>query len=141
MASEIYGKGVEGLVSGGIDWKASGGSTIKAKLCLSSLAYSAAHEHRDDVSAGDTTGATDVALTLSDPDSGTADTIKLKADASLTFDSVTTGQTVGSVIVYHDTGDTTTDTLIAFLDIASTDTNGGDVVVTLPGSVYAELDY
>ena len=141
MASDIYGKGVEGLASGGIEWKASGGSAIKAKLCLSALSYSDAHEYRDAISAGDTTGATDLALTLSDPDSGTPNQIKLKADASLTFSAVTTGQTVGSVVIYKDTSAPATDTLIAFFDIADTATNGGDIVVTFPGGVYAELDY
>ena len=141
MASEVYGAGVAALVQGDVEWK-TGGTSIKAKLCLAALTYSDAHDNRDDVtSAGDTTGATDVALTLEDPDSGTADKILLKADSSMTFTTVATGQSVGSVVVYKDSGAASTDTLLAFLDIAPTDTNGGDITVTVPSDNYIELSY
>ena len=141
MASEAYGSGVAALVQGDVEWK-TGGTAIKAKLCLAALTYSDAHENRDDVtSAGDTAGATDISLTLENPNSGTADKILLKADSSLTFTTVTTGQSVGSVVVYKDSGTASTDTLLAFLDIAATDTNGGDITVTVPSDNYIELSY
>ncbi len=140
MASDIYGAGVVAMAQGDIEWK-SGGSTLKAKLCLSSLSYDDTHEDRADIDSHDADGSADITLTLSDPDSASANKILLKAQQSLTFAGVDTGQTVGSVIVYRDTGTPANDTLLCFLDIDNTATNGGDVIVTVPNSVYLEMLY
>ena len=137
MASEIYGAGIEAIVSGDVSWK-SGDTTLKAKLCLSGLAYDDADLTLADITAGDVPGATDITLTPADPDSGTPAKILLKAsEGTLTFTAVTEGSTVGSVVVYDDTADT----LLCFLDIDATVTNGGSIEVTVPSAVYMELTY
>jgi hypothetical protein len=56
------------------------------------------------------------------------------SSANATFTAVTTGQTINAVIIYIDTGTTTTSRLVDYLDGFTQATNGGDIVVAPSGS-------
>lgn len=55
--------------------------------------------------------------------------------SNVTFSSLTSGNTVGGAVLFKDTGDDTTNPLIAFYSIIDTPTNGGDITIQWANSV------
>lgn len=55
--------------------------------------------------------------------------------SNVTFSTLATGNTVGGAVLFKDTGDDTTNPLIAFYSIIDTPTNGGDITIQWANSV------
>lgn len=55
--------------------------------------------------------------------------------SNVTFSSLASGNTVGGAVLFKDTGDDTTNPLIAFYSIIDTPTNGGDITIQWANSV------
>jgi len=126
MANALYDKGREAFAKGDINWKASGGDTIKVIL-VDTNDYTvdlANHDHLDDVpTAARVATAT---MTLLDPTNGICDA------NDVTFTSVT-GDQCEAIIIYKDTGNASTSPLIAYIDTATglpVTPNGGDIGIT-----------
>lgn len=135
MANVLYPKFKEalldGTISGGLD-----GANVKALLVdLADYTYSAAHDSLDDVpsAARVATSGNLGTKTITD---GTFDS------ADFAFPSVT-GDQCEALILYVDTGDEATSTLIAFYDTGVTGLpvtpNGGDINVTVNASGWFSL--
>lgn len=126
MSNSLYDKGREAFAKGDINWKASGGDTIKVVL-IDTADYTvdlANHDFLDDVASGARVAF--ATLTLLDPTDGVCDA----NDA--TFTSVT-GDQSEALIIYKDTGTESTSPLIAYIDAATglpVTPNGGDIGVT-----------
>jgi hypothetical protein len=125
MANAIYPTYKEFLLTGaGVDM----GSETAIKCALidtGTVAYSAAHNFYDDISAG--VVGTPVVMTTTTTTSGTFDAV------DTVFTSVS-GATVEAVVIYHDTGTPSTSKLIAWLDTGFTTLpvtpNGGNITIT-----------
>lgn len=128
MANAIYPKAKEQLLQAGINMST---GTIKVALVDTGVyTYGAAHEFID---AGGAADAIDGFI-------GTAQTLGTKTFTSGTFDAAdstftaVTGATVEALIIYLDTGVTTTSRLIAYIDTGVTSLpvtpNGGNITIT-----------
>ncbi|MGZ6587111.1 MAG: hypothetical protein ACXVHX_22710 [Solirubrobacteraceae bacterium] len=121
MANALYALGRQGFLDGSIDFDT---DTIKAIL-VDTGTYTvdlAAHEFLSDVSG---IVATSGALSSKTVTAGVADA------ADVTFSAVS-GSSVEAVILYKDTGTSTTSRLIAYIDTATglpVTPNGGDITV------------
>jgi hypothetical protein len=104
--SAVYPLALEAVLAGDIDYL---DGTINAQLIDSTYTYSAAHGNLSDVTAGARI-SDPVTLTGKDLAGGWA----LCDD--LAFPDVPGGDTVAGVVIYLDTGDDTSSTLIAHLD-------------------------
>lgn len=129
-----YSNGLNQMAQGAILWKASGGSTVKAQLTVSTYALDKeAHDNLSDVSASKVSGTTDQTVALSDPaEDATNNQVELDSSAaSVTYSAVASG-TTGEVIVYKDSGVAGTSTLISYNDFSGGDitANGSDITVT-----------
>ncbi|MEW6386819.1 MAG: hypothetical protein AB1491_04800 [Thermodesulfobacteriota bacterium] len=124
MSNALYDKGRNKFARGDLKWLASGGDTIKAALLKATHSPNlAAHEWWSDVSA-DVVG-TPEALNLIDPVAGVVDA------NDVTFAAVT-GDQVGFVVIYKDTGVAGTSPLIALIDTATglpVTPNGGNIQI------------
>lgn len=128
MASYLYPKGITAALNG--DFSLDTG--LKAALVTTSYTYSNAHDFYDDVSAN--VVGTPIALD-SEGCTVSGDTITFDAaDTGLTWSAVAAGSTIGSVLVYYDSGTPGTSNLVALLDVTDTATNGGDITITLNAS-------
>lgn len=126
MANALYDKGRESFLSQNpaLDW-----DTDPIKLILvRGYTFSSAHQYLSDVTGGGggTIVATSSALTSKTVTSGVADA------ADVTFTAVASGAACGALILYKDTGVSTTSPLIGFIDTATglpVTPNGGDITV------------
>lgn len=121
MASVIYPKGKEAFLSGSIDLTS---ATIKAALVdTGTYTYSSAHDFYNDVS-----GVVGTPVTL-----GSKTVTNGAFDAADSTFSAVTGNTVEAIIIYKDTGVSSTSPLIAYIDSGTglpVQPNGGDISVT-----------
>lgn len=123
MANALYDKGRESFLKGEIDWAT---DTIKAVL-VDTGTYTvnlASHQFYSDLTG--VVGSPSSAFTTKTTAAGVAD-----AD-DLVFPSVS-GSSAEALVIYQDTGSTTTSRLIAYIDTATglpVTPNGGDIDVT-----------
>jgi hypothetical protein len=122
MANTVYPKGAEKILSGAINLQT---NTIKAALVSSTYAYGATHEF---VSSLGTRIGTDQTLANKSVTGGVFD-----AD-DLDFGPLPPGNTVKAIVVYQDTGNTSTSPVLLYLDSGPTvglpfTTNGGALTV------------
>lgn len=124
MASFVTNSGADGLTSGGgITWSS---DTIKARLVATSVT-----PNKDDTAMTAYTGiGTDqtVANKTKTKDT-TNDKIVFSFDA-VTWSAVTTGSTVGFVVIYKFVTNDAGSTPIAVIDVTDTPTNGSDMTYT-----------
>lgn len=128
MANAIYPKAKEQILQAGINMAT---GTIKVALVDTGVyTYAATHEFID---AGGAADAIDSFV-------GTPQTLGTKTFTNGTFDAAdstftaVTGSSVEALIIYLDTGTTTTSRLIAYIDTSVTGLpvtpNGGDITIT-----------
>jgi len=134
MANAIYPKYKQALLDDDSNIDLNDGTVKVALLDTGTVAYNAAHDFYDDVSAGvvGTPGAignTTVTNGLFDGD-------------NVTFSAVT-GATCEALVIYIDTGTPGTSRLVAYIDTDVTGLpvtpNGGDITVTWNGSGIFQL--
>jgi len=123
MASAIYPKAKEAFLKADIDLE---NDTIRAVLIdTGTYTYNSAHDFYNDLSG--VVGTESGAFASKTFTNGVFDA------ADITFSAVT-GNTVEAIVIFKDTGTTTTDALIAYIDSASSGLpvtpNGGDITVT-----------
>lgn len=122
MSNALYDHGRDSFLNGGINW---GSDTIKVALVNTST-YTvnlSTHQFFSDLSG---IVGTPVALSSKSSSAGVANA------ASATFSAVT-GAASGALVLYKDTGTTTTSPLIAYIDSATglpVTPNGGDITIT-----------
>lgn len=126
MASTLYPIGKKAILDGGIALLT---DTIKvALLDTGTVAYNAAHDFYDDVSAG--VVGTPQTLASKTTTGGVFDA------ADVTFTAVS-GATVEALVIYKDTGTPSTSRLIAFIDTGTglpATPNGGDITIAFNAS-------
>lgn len=111
MANALYGKGREAFLNADIDWSA---DTIKAIL-IDTSAYTVdidVHDFLNDVAGGAIIGT---AVTLA---SKTA-TLGVADAADISFTGLVGAPTIEALIIYKDTGVSSTSPLIAYIDTAT----------------------
>lgn len=104
MANTLYPKGAQKILGAGINFTS---DTIKACLVSSTYTYSTAHEFVSDLG---TRIGTDQTLAGKSVTGGVFD-----AD-DLDFGALAPGNTVKAVVIYKDTGSTSTSPVLAYLD-------------------------
>ena len=123
MANALYDKGREKFLRGEISWNL---NTIKCALVKTTLGYTvnlATHEFYSDL--------TDV-IAGSNAFGSKTTTIGVADAADPIFSAVAPGDDGEAVVIYRDTGVTTTSPLIAYIDTAlglPVTPNGGDITV------------
>jgi len=121
MANALYDYGREGHLAGDIDWDA---NNIKAVL-VDTGTYTvnlATHQHHDDLTGIVATSANMASKTVT---AGVADA------ADLTFTAVS-GSSVEAIVIYADSGVSSTSRLIAYIDTGTglpVTPNGGDITI------------
>jgi hypothetical protein len=134
MANAIYPKYKEALLDGAANIDVNDGTVKAALIDTNDVAYNAAHDFYDDVSAAvvgtpQTIGTTTVTNGLFDGD-------------NVTFTAVT-GDPCEAIIIYIDTGVAGTSRLVAYLDTGVTGLpvtpNGGDITITWNASGIFQL--
>lgn len=121
MSNALYDYGREGFLAGDIDWD---GDDIKV-LLVDTGTYTvdlATDQHHDDVSGIVATSGNLASKTVTD---GVADA------ADVTFSSVS-GSSVEAIVIYQDSGVSSTSRLIAYIDTGTglpVTPNGGDITV------------
>lgn len=126
MANTLYDKARESFLGQNppIDWDT---DNIKAAL-VRSYTYSASHQYLSDITGGGggTIAATSANLASKTVTSGVADA------ADITFTAVPTGTACAHIILYKDTGTSTTSPLIGCIDTATNlpvTPNGADIAI------------
>jgi hypothetical protein len=124
MANAIYPLFKQSLLSGDANSTISSGTVKVALVDTGTYTYSAAHQFYSDL-----TGVV-----------GTPQTIGSKTETNGTFDgadvtfTAVTGASVEALVIYIDTGTTTTSRLVAYIDTSVTGLpvtpNGGDITIT-----------
>ena len=121
MANTLYNKGRELFLSADIDWLV---DTIKVALIdTGTYTYSAAHDYYNDVS-----GVVGTPQTL-----GTKTATDGVADAADVVFTAVSGSSVEALIIYKDTGVSSTSPLIAYIDSATglpVTPTGADITIT-----------
>lgn len=127
MASALYPSFKQLLLGGDIALDA---DTIKASLIdTGTYTFSTAHDNFDDLTG---VVASSAALSSKSITSGTFDA----ADVTI---SAVTGNSVEAIVVWKDTGTTTTSSLIAFIDGISVTPNGGSITISWNASGIFDL--
>ena len=129
MANALYAKGKEKILSGSIDLTT---ATIKAALLSSSYT---ANLSTDEFWSGISANVLNTPQTLGSK-SVTAGVFDA---ADVTFTAVTIGSTAKAIVLYKDTGTSSTSPLIAYIDTITgfpLATNGGDITVTWDNGSY-----
>jgi hypothetical protein len=125
MANAIYPKYKEALLDGSANIDINDGTVKVALIDTNDVAYNAAHDFYDDISAAvvgtpQTIGTTTVTNGLFDGD-------------NVTFTAVT-GDPCEALVIYIDTGVAGTSRLVAYMDTGVTGLpvtpNGGDITIT-----------
>lgn len=133
MANSLYADGRNGFARGDIKWRV-GGDTIRCFLLEDTYTPDlTGHSNLSNIgvglrigNSGGTALADAPALTLSDPVAGVCDA------ADVTFTAVPNSHTAGYIVIFKDTGDESTSTLIAVIDAGvglPITTNGGDIII------------
>lgn len=134
MANAIYPLYKEALLKGSANIDIDTGTVKAALIDTNDVAYSAAHDFHNDISAAivgtpQAIANTTVANGLFDGD-------------NMTFTAVT-GDVCEAIIIYIDTGNTATSRLVAYLDTGVTGLpvtpNGGDISITWHASGIFQL--
>ncbi len=124
MANAIYPKYKEALLDGSANIDLNDGTVKVALVDTGTYTYNAAHDFYNDVSGVVGTPQTIANTTVA---SGVFD------GDNVTFTTVT-GNTVEALIIYIDTGDTSTSRLVAYIDSSVTGLpvtpNGGDITIS-----------
>jgi hypothetical protein len=133
MANAIFPKYKEALLDALTDVDLSSGTVKVALVDTGTYTYSTAHDFYNDVSGVVGTPQTIGSKTL---------TNGLFDGADVTFTAVS-GATVEALIIYIDTGTTSTSRLVAYLDTSVTGLpatpNGGDITITWNASGIFQL--
>jgi hypothetical protein len=122
LSNALYDKGRDAFLNGSINWTS---DTVKVAL-INTSTYTvnlSTHQFFSDLSG---VVGTPVALTSKSSSAGVANA------ATATFAAVT-GSASGALVIYKDTGTTTTSPLIAYIDSATglpVTPNGGDITIT-----------
>lgn len=123
MANAMYGKGRQAFLEGGIAWLS---DNIKTSLVTSSYSVSINSDQYYGVAiSGGNVVAASGNLASKTSTLGTADA------ADITFSAVS-GSTASIIVVWKDTGTSTTSPLILYIDVATNlpvTPNGGDITV------------
>lgn len=125
MANALYDHGRDNFLNAGINWTS---DNVKA-LLVNTASYTvnlATHTYLSDVTSG-AIAATSPNLASKSSAAGVANA------AAFTFTSVPTGAACGAVILYKDTGTSTTSPLICYIDTATglpVTPNGGNITFT-----------
>lgn len=128
MANQVYPLAREEFLGGDLDWDA---HDFKVSLLTSAYVFSTAHEDFDDLAGVIATSANLASKTKTD---GYAD-----AD-NLVITGATAGQVIRSIVLFRDTGVTSTSRLIYYADTTSTGvainvtTDGGPVSIPWPAA-------
>ena len=120
MANTAYPLGAQKILAGSINFSS---DTIKAALLPSSYTYSAAHEFVADLG---TLIGTDQTLASKSIAGGVLD-----AD-NLSFGTIAPGSTIKALVIYKDTGNTSTAPVLFYFDVVTglpMATNGGTVTI------------
>lgn len=124
MANAIYPKWKGGVMQGSANTNLSTGTVKAALVDTGTYTYSAAHQFYSDL-----TGVVGTPVEIT----GKTFTDDVFDGADVTFTSVT-GATAEAIVLYVDSGVTTTSTLVAFFDTGVTGLpvtpNGGNITVT-----------
>lgn len=125
MASRSYNSGIKGIDDRSIDFAT---DTIKVMLINSSYAHDPDHDFVADVVANEvpSTRQTLGSKTITKDDTNDRSVFD---GADVTFTAVAGGATIGGAIVFKDTGNDATSTLLAFIDVANTATNGSNITI------------
>ena len=127
MASAIYPTFKAGILQG--TWNLSSAVVRAVLIDTGTYTYSTAHDFYNDLSG--VVGSESAAMDGKTFTGGTFDA------NNVTFSAVT-GNTVEAIVLFVDTGNVTTDALIAYIDSASSGLpvtpNGGDITVAWSGS-------
>lgn len=135
MANAIYPKYKEALITGSANISLSSGTVRVMLIDTGAYTYSSAHDFLDDI-AGGAIISTSGALASKTVTSGTFDS------ADPVFSTVT-GTSCEALIIYIDTGVSSTSRLVAYLDTSVTNLpvtpNGGDITVVVNASGWFTL--
>jgi hypothetical protein len=131
MATIAMNEGVKSVLDRSIDWLA---DTIKAMLCTNTYAENRDDQFIDTGGAADAidarvAGSTDQTITGKAIGKDTTTDFAFFKGGNVTFTAVPAGATIGKVVIYKDTGVTSTSKILAVYDVADTATNGGDVTI------------
>ena len=133
MANAIYPKFKQALMDGSANTDMSGGTVKVALVDTGTYTYSTAHDFYNDLSGVVGTDQTLTGKTFTD---GTFDS------NNPTWTSVS-GNSVEALVIYIDTGVSTTSRLVAYIDTGQTGLpvtpNGGDITYTVSGSGWFTL--
>jgi len=139
VSSLVYPEYIKAGTMGTITWKTSGGTTMEMCLVLDSYTPSEAHNARDDLSEPTGGSYAPVSISPTDPaiDTG-SDLVKYDvSDATVTFLSPSTSQTIGGVAVHTDGGGASSgDLLVCLCDftLGNVVSDGSTDIVVTPGS-------
>ena len=132
MANTLYDIGRRVAASTGLDWENTAYSCILVDTGQYTPNFSS-HQYLDDISASAYAASGTQALSAKAIDTNGA------LDANdVTFPNVSGGDNLEAVIIYQNTGNAATSTLIAYLDTATglpITPNGGDIIVTWDNGV------
>jgi hypothetical protein len=121
MASALYPFGKQAFLSGGVNLLSD--TIMVALIDTSTYTYSAAHQFYSAITGVVGTPVQLTSPTVDQPTPGTFDA----ADA--TFTSVT-GNTVSAIIIYKNTGTSSTSPVLAYIDGVSVTPNGGNIIAS-----------
>lgn len=131
MASSLYNSGLEKMLDGTLNLD--GSADIRCLLLKSGYAFDADHDFVSDL----TPGSNELSVSGYARQTCTGEVIT-RVDASdrvmfdmddVTFAALAAGQTIVAAVLYvHNASDSSAQ-LLAYIDIADTATNGGDVVI------------
>ncbi len=124
MPTLFYRRGLEKIITGNINWDT---DTIKLALVTSAYTPAQTHEFFTDIT-NQLTGYTQPTLNCTISRDDVNDRIELQS-VDVTINSVGSGQTIGGLIIYKDTGTAGTSPLIGYTTGLNLTTNNGAVDV------------
>ena len=131
MPTIATNEGIESVIDRSVDWLA---DTIKVMLCTTQYVENRDDQFIDIGGANDAVdarvpGSADQLLTGKAIGKDTTGDFAFFKGGNVTFTAVPAGATIAKVVVYKDTGVTTTSKTLAIFDVTDTATNGGDVTI------------
>lgn len=141
MASKCYNKGITKIGDGTIVYTS---ATIGVLLMKSSYVQNPDSNFVADISADEISVSGYSRQTLGTKAVTQDDTNNraVYSGADVTFSALAAGQTIGSAVIYRNTGSDATSELIAYCELSSaTATNGSDVIIDWPatGIFYGQI--
>lgn len=126
MASGIYNRGLLELISGSTVWAS---STVKVMLLKPTYTFNRDHLTVSEVVAHELTSTNYVRKTLASMASSQNDTLDAAyldaGDVTWASPNIAAGQTAAYAVIFRDTGNDATASLLACYDLQDTDPNGG----------------